>query len=201
MPENTKQQLFIPVDLKLQPLSIEEIETRKKQNSILGAFVLGAAVTYRVISLGYDTEELELFKVSLYIGLWFGLFAGLMIGGNAKRCLKMAIVSIVVSISSSLFMAMIVTLMMGGFTDWISGVNVLGGALGGMWMLIRYNAATKGLESVGLVDKEQFLFIKKIGMRFDEIDLFNHKVAKQERIPTVGEFWAMENWLAQNQAS
>ncbi len=204
MTEDQSKALFIPVDLKKRPLSVDELKQRKKQlkstlrfqhNLIIGIFVLGVAVSYQTIFLGYDTGDLELFKLSLYVGLWLGLFTGLMTSGTAMRRFKMTFISLIVSASGSLFTAMMTTLLIGGLADWIASMSILGGAMGCMWVLTHYDVALKGYESIALVNAQQFSFIKKVGRRFDEINRFNHQIANQDRIPTVGEFWAIKDWF------
>ena len=58
MNNDQNKALFIPVDLKKRPLSVDELKQRKKQlksalrfqhNLIIGIFVLGVAVSYQTI--------------------------------------------------------------------------------------------------------------------------------------------------------
>lgn len=201
--ENKNQQLFESVDIKGQPLSLIELKENKKRltstfrtylNFIVGMLVLGSVVTYRAISLGFDTDEFELFKISFYIGLSLGLFTGLMTSGDAVRRFKVIIVSIIFSVSASLLSGMLATLIIGGLINWIASIIILGGALGCMWILTHYDVVLKGLESLELVDDKKFSYVKKAGYRFEEIHSFNVKIAKENRIPTIGEYWAMEEW-------
>lgn len=204
MLENSHTQLLPPIDINNgKPLSSLVIQAFKKQlkskfrtylDYILGLLVMGTVVTYRALSLDFD-KDLELLRVSLYIGFSLGFFTGLMTSGNAKRRIKMIIASITVSTSASLFCGMLVTLLSGKLVEWISSISILGGALGCMWILTRYDVVVKELESLDLVDEKEFTFIKKAGQRFEEVNQFNHKIAKQKRIPTIGEFWAIEEWL------
>lgn len=203
MSEKKIQQLVVHADIKAQPLSLIQIKDLKKQlkstfrlylNFIIGIFVMGAVVSYRTISLGYDTD-LELLKISLYVGLSLGFFTGLMVSGDAMRRFKMIVISIIFSISVSLFSGMLTTLVIGGLVNWISSIVILGSALGCMWVLTHYDVVLKGLESLEFVDEKQFAFVKNAGLRFDVINSFNHKIAKEERIPTVGEYWVMDEWI------
>ena len=205
-----KEPIFTLVNLKGEPLSIESLEQKRHHlvatlrhyhHFIVGIFILGSSISYLTITLGYDTDERELLQMSLYVGLWLGLFTGLMINGNTLRRVKMVVISLLVSTSSSLFVAMLTTLMVGGLAPWISSMNILGGAMGCMWVLTYYDVATKAFESTAEVNEAQFSFIKKLGQRFPDINTFNYKIADLERIPTVGEFWAMEEWFTQNNAN
>lgn len=201
--DNKAKPLFVSVDINDQPLSLIELQDIKKRlkstfrtylDYILGLFVMGGVVSYRAISLDFD-PDFELLKICLYIGSSLGFFTGLMTSGNMNRKFKMIVASIIVSTSASLFSGMLVTLLVGGLVNWISSICILGGALGCMWVLTHYDVVLKGLESIEFVDAKKFTYVKNIGQRFDEINTFNHKIAEQERIPTVGEFWAMEEWV------
>ncbi len=78
MHDKQPPQLLLAIDITQQPLSNSDLDARRQRlkilhrtylSAILGIFVLGAVVSYRAISLGFDTDELELFKMSLYIGM------------------------------------------------------------------------------------------------------------------------------------
>lgn len=193
----------IEVNLYGQPLSEPEIEEQRKRlktvystylNYILAIFVLGAAVSYRALSLDFDSEY-ELFKLSLYIGLWFGLFTGLMIDGNAKRKLQMIIVGILVSTSTNLFASMLVTLFVGEPAIWITSINILASALGSMWVLTSYDEVIQGFDSIKFTNKRQQYYINKAAEHFEEIKLFKQKIEKLGRDPIIGEYWATREWI------
>ncbi len=65
-----------------------------------------------------------------------------------------------------------------------------------MWVLTHYDVVLKGIESLEFVTDHQFAFIKKAGARFDVLNDFNHKIAKQGRIPLTVEYWAIKDWLS-----
>ncbi len=82
MLNKSHNQYALQIDLKGQPLTQLDIDASQKRlwstyrshlNFVLAIFALGIGVTYRAITLNYDSE-FELLNVSLYIGLWFGLF-------------------------------------------------------------------------------------------------------------------------------
>ena len=193
----------IQFDLDKKPLSIDDIQSKKKHlqsiyfsnlSFILAIVVLGAGIAYRAISLDYD-KNMELFKISLYIGMWFGLFTGFMIEGNARRKLQMIAVAIIISSSAGLFASMLVTMIVGQLTTWITSVNILASALSCMWVLTHYDEVLKALESVGFVDQKQFLYIKKAASHFEELSLFSEKIMAENRIPLMGEYWAFREWV------
>ena len=193
----------IEVNLYGQPISQEEIDDQRKRlrstystylNYILAIFVLGAAVSYRALSLDFDSEH-ELFTISLYIGLWFGLFTGLMIDGNGKRKLQMVVVGIIVSTSANLFASMLVTLFLGEPATWITSINILASALGSMWVLTSYDEIIQGFDSIKFADRRQQFYIDKAAEHFEEIKLFKEKIEKLGREPVIGEYWATRDWI------
>lgn len=193
----------IEVNLYGQPRSISELDEQHKLlkstygtylNYILAIFVLGSAVSYRALSLDFDSEY-ELLKISLYIGLWFGLFTGLMIDGNSKRKLQMVIVGIIVSTSSSLFASMLVTLFVGEPATWITSINILASALGSMWVLTSYDGIIQGFDSIKFADERQKIYISKAADHFEEIKLFKQKIESLDREPIIGEYWATRDWI------
>ncbi len=196
-------QYAVSIDLKGKPLSVDELVVKHlrlksiyKSNLsfILAIFVLGAAVTYRAVMLDYDKEH-ELFNISLYIGLWFGLFTGVMIDGDAKRKFQMVVVGIIISSSSGLFASMLVMLMLGQATVWITSVNILASALACMWVLTRYDEVLKGIESIHFVDQKQFSYIQKASSHFEELYVFSEKIIAEERLPLACEYWAYRDWV------
>jgi hypothetical protein len=196
-------QYVVFVDIADKPLS--KIELVLKKNSlkyiylsnlsfIFAMFVLGVAVTYRAIMLGYD-KDLELFNIGLTIGLWFGLFTGLMIDGNAKRKLQLVIVAILISASAGLFASMLIMLIIGQATVWITTMNVLASALACMWVLTYYDDVLKGIESTRAVDKKQFAYIRNASSYFEELYIFSEKIVAEDRRPFTSEYWAYREWI------
>ena len=201
--DSNNNQYVINVDLKGDALSQKEIaKTQKKLkvsyksnlSFIFAVFILGVAVSYRAITLDYD-KEYELINISLYIGLWFGLFTGVMIDGNAKRKLQLVLVGIIISSSASLFASMLVMLIIGHATVWITSVNILACALASMWILTRYDEVLKGIESVRIVDEKQFIYIRKASSNFKELYSFSEKIIAEERMPVNAEYWAYREWV------
>ena len=193
----------IKFDLDSRALSQDEISQLKKSlktkaksnlSFITAVVVLGAAVSYRAITLDYD-KELELFHISLYIGMWFGVFTGLMIDGAIKRKLQMVMVAVIVSSSASLFLSMLAVLMMGHATVWISSLNILASALACMWVLTRYDEVIKARESIKAVNEKQFRFIRKASAKFKKLYQFSEKIIAEDRAPLVGEYWAYRDWI------
>lgn len=193
----------IEVNLYGQPISQVEIEEQRKRlrltyctylNYILAIFVLGSAVSYRALSLDFDSEH-ELFNISLYIGLWFGLFTGLINDGNSKRKLQMAIIGITVSTSTNLFASMLVTLFVGGPAHWIMSINILASALGSLWVLTSYDEIIQGFDSIKHANRRQQHYIAKAAEHFDEIKCFTKKIEKTGRKPVIGEYWATRDWI------
>lgn len=193
----------IEVNLYGQPKSLSELDEQYKRlkstygiylNYILAIFVLGSAVSYRALSLDFDSEH-ELFKISLTIGIWFGLFTGLMIDGDSKRKFQMVIVGIIVSTSTNLFASMLVTLYIGEPATWITSINILASALGSMWVLTSYDEIIKGFDSIKFADKRQQLYINKAADHFEEIKRFKQKIEKSGREPIIGEYWATRDWI------
>ena len=209
MSDNTDKHFDFKVDLDGKALSRDEILLAHQQlktkflsslSFIIAMVVLGAGVTYRAITLDYD-KELELFNLSLYIGIWFGLFTGFMIDGSFKRKLQMALVAVIISSAASLFLSMLVTLFVGHLTVWISSLNILGSALGCMWVLTRYDEVIKGLESVKTVNEKQFYYIRKASANFKQLYQFSEKIIAQGRPPLVGEYWAYRDWIREKAAN
>ncbi len=201
--DSKDNQYSVFVDIADEPLSKEEL-AHKKQNLkstyisnlsfIFAIFVLGTAVTYRAIMLNYD-KDLELFNISIYIGLWFGLFTGVMIDGDAKRKLQLVVVAILISASAGLFASMLVMLIVGHATVWITSINILASALACMWVLTRYDEVLKGIESTCPVDKKQFAYIRKASSYFDELYAYSEKIIEADRMPLTSEYWAYREWV------
>ncbi len=201
--DSKDNQYSVSVDIADKPLSKEELAHKKQRlksiyisnlSFIFAIFVLGAAVTYRAIMLNYD-KDLELFHISLYIGLWFGLFTGVMIDGDAKRKLQLVIIAILISASAGLFASMLVMLMLGHATVWITSINILASALACMWVLTRYDEVLKGIESTYSVDKKQFAYIRRASSYFDELYAYSEKIIEADRMPLTSEYWAYREWV------
>ncbi len=203
MLDSKNNQFMVHVDIANKPLSKKEIAHKKYDlrstyisnlSFILAIIVLGSAVAYRATILDYDKEH-ELFNISLYIGLWFGLFTGLMIDGNAKRKLQLVIVAVLISASAGLFASMLVMLIIGQSTVWITSINILASALACMWVLTRYDEVLKGIESTYPVNKRQFAYIRKASSYFDELYAYSEKIIEQDRMPLKSEYWAYREWV------
>lgn len=201
--DSKNNQYVVSVDIADKPLSKEELASKKhclksiyisNLSFIFAIFVLGIAVTYRAIMLDYD-KDFELFNISLYVGLWFGLFTGVMIDGDAKRKLQLVIVAILISASAGLFASMLVMLIIGQATVWITSVNILASALACMWVLTRYDEVLKGIESTHPVDKKQFAYIRKASSYFEELYAFSEKIIAEDRMPLISEYWAYREWV------
>jgi hypothetical protein len=201
--DSKDNQYVVSVDIADKPLSIEELERKKNSlkytyisnlSFIFAILVLGIAVTYRAAMLDYDKEH-ELLNISLYIGLWFGLFTGVMIDGDAKRKLQLVIVAVLISASSGLFASMLVMLIIGQATVWITSVNILASALACMWVLTRYDEVLKGIESTHFVDKKQFAYIRKASSYFEVLYNFSEKIIAENRMPLTCEYWAYREWV------
>lgn len=195
----------ITVNLKGKPSSQNDIDLTVKYlkskfrgnlNFVLVILALAIGVAFRAITLQYD-NDLELFQISLYIGFFFGLFAGSMIDGGIKRKSQVAIVGIIFCSSASLCSSMLMTLMVGHLTDWISSINMLASALAGMWLMTYYDEVLKGLDSVKDVNRQEFLYIKKASSHFEELNTFTEQIREQDRMPLVAEYWAFRDWIKQ----
>ncbi|GAA0421223.1 hypothetical protein GCM10009133_32150 [Cocleimonas flava] len=196
-------QYALQIDLKGQPLTPLDIETSQKQlrstyrshlSFVIAIFALGLGVSYRALTLNYDTE-FELFNLSLYVGMWFGLFAGVMIDGNTQRKLQLIVVGIILCSSASLFASMLMTLFIGHITVWISSINILASALSSMWLMTYYDEILKGIESVKTVDEKGLCYIKKASSHFEELNQFSEQIREQGRMPLVAEYWAYREWI------
>jgi len=203
MLDSKNNQYAVSIDLKGKPLSVDELVLKHARlksfyksnlSFILAIFVLGAAVTYRAIMLDYDKEHV-LFNISLYVGLWFGIFTGVMIDGDAKRKFQMVVVGIIISAASGLFASMLVMLMLGQATVWITSVNILASALACMWVLTRYDEVLKSIESIHFVDQKQFSYIQKASSHFEELYAFSEKIIAEDRLPLTCEYWAYRDWV------
>lgn len=201
--DNTLDQHVMKVNLKGSPVTLPELKVFEKKlrslyfnnlNFIIAICVLGSAVTYRALSLDYDSE-FELLHISLYIGIWFGLFTGIMIDGGGKRRLQMIAVGIIVSTSANLFASMLVILMIGTTTPWITSVNILGSALGSMWVMTSYDEIIKGLDSIQVVNKRQYLYIQKASSHFEELRRYSEQITMADRQPVTAEYWAVREWI------
>lgn len=205
MDENLFDKYAINVDLKAPPLSRADIESklhtikvayRNNLSFVLALVTLAAGVAFRAISLNYDGNY-ELFKLSLHIGAWFGLFAGAMIDGDRYRKLQMIIVGIIVSSAAGLFASMLVTLIVGHTTIWITSINILACALATMWLMTHYDEVLKGFDSIKKVSDKEFSYIKKAASHFDELDAYCDELREQKRAPLVAEYWAFREWVKQ----
>ncbi len=203
MSDYKDNQYVILVDIADKPLSNKELMLKKSRlksvfisnlSFIFALIVLGVAVTLRAFMLGYDKEH-ELFNISLYVGIWFGLFTGLMIDGNSKRKSQLVIVAVLISASSGLFASMLVMLIIGQTTVWITSINILASALACMWVLTRYDEVLKGLESTYYVDEKQFIYIRKASSYFKELYAFSEKIIAEDRLPLASEYWAYRDWV------
>ncbi len=191
------------LSLNTQPINQEEVNRlkaglmqvhRNYLNYIAGLFVLGAGVSYRVMSLDFEVG-IELFEVSLNIGLWIGLFTGFMANGDKQRRIRISIVSICVSASASLLAAMLVVLSQGYMASWVMSINILASALGSMWVLTYYDQVIQGLESLESVNEKQFLYINKAAGHFEELEEFRRSIEQQGRKPLVAEYRAIVDWV------
>ncbi len=203
MLNKSHNQYAIQIDLKGQPLTQLEIDSsqkclastyRSRLNFVLAIFALGVGVTYRALTLNYDSEY-ELLNISLYIGLWFGIFAGVMIDGDAKRKFQLVLIGIILCCSASLFASMLMTLFIGQATVWISSINILASALSSMWLMTYYDEVLKGIESVKTVDERGLYYIKKASSNFEELNQFSEKIRAQGRMPLAAEYWAYREWI------
>ncbi len=167
---------------------------RNYLNYIAALIVLAAGVSYRVLSLDFAVG-IELFEVSLNIGLWIGLFTGFMANGNKQRRIRISIVSICVSASASLFAAMLVVLLQGYMASWVMSINILASALGSMWVLTYYDEVVQALESLEYVNEKQLLFVNKAAGYFEELEDFRLKIEQQGRKPLVAEYQAILDWI------
>jgi len=203
MLDSKNNQFMVHVDIANKPLSKKEIAHKKYNlkslyisniSFIFAIIVLGSAVAYRAIMLDYDKEH-ELFNISLYIGLWFGIFTGLMIDGDAKRKLQLVIVAVLTSASAGLFASMLVMLIIGHATVWITSINILASALACMWVLTRYDEVLKGIEAINSVDKNQFAYIRKASSYFNELYAYSEKIIAEDRLPLTSEYRAYREWV------
>ena len=190
-------------DIYSKPVTRDEIDALKSYfksrhknylNYIAALFVLAAGTAYRVMGLDFETG-VELFEVSVNIGLWIGLFTGFMANGERRIRVRIATVSIIVSASASVFAAMMMVLYLGYMESWFMSVNILASALGSMWVLIYYDGVIQGLESLKFVTEKQLLFVNRAAQHFEELDLFNQKIADQGRKPLTAEYWAILDWI------
>lgn len=196
-------QYSIYVDIADKPLSKEELARKKHRlksiyisnlSFIFAILVLGVTITYRAFMLDYDKDH-ELFNISLYIGLWFGIFTGVMIDGDTKRKLQLVVIAILISASAGLFTSMLVMLIIGQTTVWITSINILASALACMWVLTRYDEVLKGIESTYPVNKKQFAYIRKASSYFDELYTYSEKIIAEDRLPLISEYWAYREWV------
>ena len=203
MENNFSDKYAINIDLKESALSQADIDKKLKtikvgyRNNLSFVFALttlAIGVTYRAITLNYD-GNFELFKISLHIGAWFGLFAGVMIDGNRCRKLQMIIVGIIVSSAAGLFASMIVTMVVGHTTIWITSINILASALATMWLMTYYDEVLKGFDSVRMANDKEFSYIKKAAYHFEELDQYCDELRLQKRMPLVAEYWAFRDWI------
>ncbi len=191
------------IDLQGKPVSEEEIQSLNKQlgilhqnhmNYVAAILVLACGVSYRVISLDFEMG-VELFEISINIGLWLGMFTGFMANGDRRARLKICIVSIIVSASSSVFAAMITVLFLGYMDSWIMSINILASALGSMWVLTCYDEVNQAREALRYIDDKQFAFFNRAAEQFEELDSFRLGIQAQGRRPLIGEYWAMREWI------
>lgn len=90
---------------------------------------------------------------------------------------------------------MLVMLIIGEATVWITSVNILASALACMWVLTRYDEVLKGIESTHPVDKKQFAYIRKASSYFEELYAFSEKIIAEDRMPLTSEYWAYREWV------
>ena len=185
-----------PIDLEQVTAFRIELKSihRNYLNYIAGLFILAIGVSYRVMSLDFAVG-LELFEVSITIGLWLGLFTGFMANGDKQRRIKISIVSICVSSSASVLAAMLVVLFQGYMESWVMSVNILASALGSMWVLVYYDEVIKSLESLEYVNEKQYLFVEKAASHFEELELLRLQIEELGRKPLLGEYWAVVDWI------
>lgn len=196
-------QYVVLVDIADKPLSKEELVRKKSSlkslhisnlSFIFAIFILGISVTYRAIILDYD-KDLALFNISLFVGLWLGLFTGVTIDGGVKRKLQLIIVAVLISASAGLFASMLIMLIIGKATIWVTIANILASALACMWVLTRYAEVLKGIESTYFVDQKQFAYIRKASTYFEELYTFSEKIIAEDRMPLTSEYWAYKEWV------
>ena len=191
------------IDFHSTPASQDEINQINQQlssihrnymNYIAGLLVLACGVSYRVISLDFETG-VELFEVSINIGLWLGMFTGFMANGDRRTRLKICMISIIVSASCSVFAAMLTVLFLGYLDSWVMSINILASALGSMWVLTYYDEIHQARESLRYIDDQQMAFFKKAADQFEELESFRSRIMKQGRRPLIGEYKALLEWI------
>lgn len=191
------------VDLHTSPASGDEIERLDRQllsihrnymNYVAAILVLACGVSYRVMSLDFEIG-VELFEVSINIGLWLGMFTGFMANGNRRMRIRICIVSIVVSASSSVFAAMLIVLFLGYMESWIMSINILASALGSMWVLTYYDEVNQARESLKYIDDKKLAFFDKAAEQFEELKSFRLRIKRQGRRPILGEYRAIIEWI------
>ena len=191
------------IDLHSKPASEDEIHTLNVQlnsihknylNYVAAIVVLACGVSYRVMSLDFEMG-VELFEVSINIGLWLGMFTGFMANGDRRSRIKICILSIVVSASASVFAAMLTVLFLGYMESWIMSINILASALGSMWVLTYYDEVIQAREALRYIDDKQLVFFKKAAQQFEELESFLIKINNQGRRPLIGEYRAILEWI------
>lgn len=191
------------IDLLKLPATKDEIKQFERQlaiihrnylNYIAAMLVLACGVTYRVISLDFSTG-VELFEISVNIGLWLGMFTGFMANGSRRARIRICIISIVVSASCSVFAAMLTVLLVGYLASWVMSVNIMASALGGIWVLTYYDELQQARESLRYVDDQQLAFFKKAADQFEELESLHKRILETGRRPLIGEYRAMLEWI------
>lgn len=191
------------VDPNTRPVSDDEIQSLYQQlniihrnyvNYIAAILVLACGVAYRVMSMDFEMG-VELFEVSINIGLWLGMFTGFMVNGDRRTRIKICTVSILVSASSSVFAAMITVLLLGYMDSWIMSVNILASALGSMWVLTYYDEVNQARIALKYIDDKQLAFFNKAAEHFEELESFRLKIKHHGRRPLMGEYWAILEWI------
>ena len=191
------------IDLDGMPASKDEIEQLDKRlgslhrhymNYVAAVLVLACGVSYRVISLDFEMG-VELFEVSVNIGLWLGMFTGFMASGNRRSRIKVCMVSIIVSASCSVFAAMLTVLFLGYLESWVMSINILASALGSMWVLTHYDELQQARESLRYINDGQLAFFNKAAEHFEEIESFRSRILRKGRRPLTGEYRAMLEWI------
>ena len=205
MLENKYRHRALEVDIYEQPISQAEIDLKREGlravyrdylHYVLAFLVLAFGVTVRAIRLDFD-HIFELVKASLNVGMWIGLFTGFMTSGNGKRRLHLIIISIVVSTAASFFASMLMTLFVGYVTAWITSINIMASALACMWILTSYDEVVIGLDSLKPISRMQKRYVDKAATYFEDLAQFENKIREQDRVPVMGEYWAIREWIDQ----
>lgn len=164
-------------------------------NGVIALTVLAVGITIRVMTLEFDQAR-ELLHISLYIGGWIGLFAGISIKGDTLTRVQMTMIGMVVCTAASLGSAMLMTLLVGYAPSWISSINILASALGGMWLLTYYDDIVKAISLMKNVSASQLAYIIKAANHFDSLMGYATSIHQQGREPVMGEYWVIRDWVS-----